>query len=279
MDDDAPVVTFQRPGGTVAEDGVSHTVTVRLDRTLAADVDVYYELRGPATGDTDYAITGVTDYNALNKVTVPAGQRTADITVHVTDDEENEADEQVRLTLNGDNRPYTLGRLNRYVLTIVDDDDTVGGAAVPVVSSVNHRTSNPGDRGECQVNEQDGQCFPTFYVDSGVGADEPTGLELVILYVGGTATLNEDFEFITYTLDRTYGVENPPTAKGETFILNMADKFERGIGNGLTLLRISGLRMIRDGKSEGAETIIFKVLNGPGYTLREPTEYTVTIRD
>ena len=45
------------------------------------------------------------------------------------------------------------------------------------------------------------------------------------------------------------------------------------------MLRIHGLRFIRDGKSEPAETIEFQVVNGPGYTLREPTEYTITIRD
>lgn len=280
-DDDAPVVTFQDTGGSVAEDvdGGSHTVTVQLDRTLAADVDVYYELRGPADGGADYAITGVTDYTdtAVNSVTVTAGQRTADITVNITDDGDNEANEQVILTLNGDGRPYTLGAARRYILTIVDDDDTVGGTAVPVVSSVNHRTSNPGDRGECQVNEQEGQCFPAFYVDHG-DADLPDDFELVILYAGGTATLNEDFEFVRFRLgEKDYGVANPPQAEDETFTLTMNDKFDtRG---GVTLLRISGLRFIRDGKSEGAETIEFQVLNGPGYTLREPTEHTITIRD
>ncbi len=276
-DDDAPVVTFQAPGGSVAEDGGSHTVTVQLDRTLAADVDVYYGLRGSADGGTDYAITGVTDYNALNRVTVPAGQRTADITVTIRDDQENEADEQARLTLKADGQPYTLGVARRYILTIVDDDDTVGGTAVPVVSSVNHRISNPGDRGECQVYERDSQCFPTFYVEHG-GAELPEDFELVILYVGGTATLNEDFEFIRYQLNGDwYGVENPPAAKGETFTLTENDEFRTS--GGVTLLRISGLRFIRDGKAEGAETIEFQVVNGPGYTLREPTEFTVTIRD
>ncbi len=269
-DDDAPVVTFQAPGGSVAEDGGSHTVTVQLDRTLAADVVVHYDVRGSATRDTDYTITG-------NTVTVPAGQRTADITVNITDDEENEANERVILTLNGDGRPYTLGTPNRYTLVIEDDDDAVGETTFPVVSSVDHRTSNPGDRGECQVNEQEGQCFPTFYVDHG-GAELPDDFELVILYAGGTATLNEDFEFVRFRLgEKDYGVANPPQAKDETFTLTKNDEFKTS--GGVTLLRISGLRFIRDGKSESAETIEFQVVNGPGYTLREPTGHTVTIRD
>ena len=276
-DDDAPVVTFQAPGGSVAEDGGSHTVTVQMDRTLAADVEVRYGLRGSAAGGTDYGITGVTNYGALNSVTVPAGQRTADITVNITDDGDNEADEQVILTLNGDGLPYTLGRPHEHILTIADEDDTEGGVKLPVVSVEDPNTFRFDPPGQCEVEEDEHQCYPVFHVDHG-GAGLPDDFELVILYAGGTADLGDDFKFFRFRLnDRTYGVANPPEAKGETFALAMNDEFETT--RGVTVLRIHGLRFIRDGKSEPAETIEFQVVNGPGYTLREPTEYTITIRD
>ena len=89
---------------------------------------------------------------------------------------------------------------------------------------------------------------------------------MVIKYVGGTATLNEDFEL--------FGDAASVTAEGDLFTVTAAP-FP---GQSYPALRIVLSSRSDDVRDDG-ETIIFRLVDGPGYTVEGPTDFTVTIRE
>ncbi len=258
-DNDASEVSFQAFEGSVDEADGSHVVTVELGRTLTSAVTINYTTRGRATHGEDYTITG------YGSVEVPAGSRSADITINITDDTVYDGEEMVVLALT--EGLYNVGTRDRYLLTILDDEEPPDDARV--VSFSNFAAHNSGAPRGCERNEGQGGCRPAFFT---YGGDLPSPLEVVIKYVGGTATLGEDFEF-------TGG----PAGVGETFTVTVPANAAAGEGGGIradaTLAWIEGLWPIADGRSDDRETIIFRLVNGPGYRVGGVTEFTMTIRD
>ncbi len=268
-DNDAATASFQKAAGSVcergvceasvAEDGGGYTVTVQLNQTLDAPVTINYTTRGRATRGEDYTITG------YGSVEVPAGSRSADITVSITDDTDYEGYEMVVLTLA--EGLYNVGTRDRYLLTIVDDEEPPEDARV--VSFSNFAAHNSGDPRGCERNEGQGGCRPAFFT---YGGDLPNPLDVVIkLVADSTATLNEDFEF-----------SGGPAGVGETFTVTVPANSAGQISSApadATVAWIEGLSPIDDGRSEGRETVIFRLVNGPGYRVEGVTEFTLTILD
>ena len=267
-DNDAAVASFRETEDEVSEGTAWATATVDLNQALDNDVTINYEIRGRATrgdgADDDYTIDGLTGSGNSGSVTVPSGERSAEIRINIRNDEDYDGEEMVVLALT--DGLYNVGTRNRYLLTIEDNDPAPEDARV--VSFSNFAAHNSGDPRGCERNEGSGGCRPAFFT---YGGHLPSPLEVVIKYVGGTATLGEDFEF-------TGG----PAGEGETFTVtvpaNSAGQLS-GVPADATVAWIEGLWPIADGRSDDRETIIFRLVNGPGYRVEGITEFTMTIRD
>ena len=285
-DDDAPVATFATSSGSIYENATDnvHEVTVNFSRAPESAVAIGYSVGGTATADEDYAALS-------GSVNVLAGETSATIEVVISDDEDNEGNETVVLRLDNSTE-YTVGSPGEYRLTIIDEDND---GATPV-ASINAPNSTNTDT-SCEATERELICTPAFNVDNrraydtptsndyldcfnsnprgtGCYGDLPADLDLILQYVGGTATLGEDFVMKGRRADAEV------TAVGETFRITARANSARP--SGMTSAHVAVFRVIRDGKSEGRETVIIRLLNGPGYRLQDGVEYedfTVYIRD
>lgn len=247
-DDDAPTVQFGSLGVQRGEGAGTVNVTIALDRMTSANLPVTYGISGSAANGSDYDRLSGT-------VTIPANGISVDIPIVIRDDDLNEGDEMVILTLST-GVGYSVGSRSVYTLTITDNDVK---ANTPVAS-----VCYPNNECDDVTVHEGGQHYPGLYVDGGaLSAD----LSITIEYVGGTATPGEDFR----------GIPNFPTTPGETFTVTA--KANSADSGGVTYARMGRTRWIEDGKSEGSETIKLRLLNGPGYTVSGPTEFTITIRD
>ena len=263
-DDDAPVATFTAASGEVAEGDsgsvIPHNVEVKLDRPAPAGGTLLtFSVSSPpnigATSSDDYGVP------ATMTARVQAGDSSTDIPVTIVGDGDNEADEIVVLTLEP-GRGYSVGSADEYTLTIVDDDHDEN---TPVASLNNPNFHGTGAT-QLEWWEDGGAARPTWHVTGNFTGD------VIFQYVGGTATLHEDF-----TVERIQG--QTIEKAGDVFTVRSLESpqdFDRDTG-------VRWARFIfvpiRDDRAEGRETAIFRVLNGPGYTVGEPTELTIIIKD
>ncbi len=261
-DDDAPVVSFPEPAESVYEDNIgTHTVRVNLDRPAERAFTLVFNVGNTPSGDL--GADGATDYSLPDpmEAQVIAGRDYVDIPVTITADTDNEADEIVVLTLEP-GRGYSVGSADEYTLTIVDDDHDEN---TPVASLNNPNFHGTGAT-QLEWWEDGGAARPTWHVTGNFTGD------VIFQYVGGTATLHEDF-----TVERIQG--QTIEKAGDVFTVRSLESpqdFDRDTG--VRWARFIFIP-IRDDRAEGRETAIFRVLNGPGYTVGEPTELTIIIKD
>ncbi|MDE2787542.1 MAG: hypothetical protein OXL37_12885 [Chloroflexota bacterium] len=264
LDDDAPVATFTAASGEVAEgdsgSNSPHNVEVKLDRPAPdGGTLLTFSVSSPsnigATSSDDYGVP------ATMTARVDPGEMITDIPVTIVGDGDNEADEIVVLTLEP-GRGYSVGSADEYTLTIVDDDHDEN---TPVASLNNPNFHGTGAT-QLEWWEDGGAARPTWHVTENFTGD------VIFQYVGGTATLHEDF-----TVERIQG--QTIEKAGDVFTVRSLESpqdFDRDTGVRWARFIFAP---IRDDRSEGRETAIFRVLNGPGYTVGEPTELTIIIKD
>ncbi|MCY4495515.1 MAG: hypothetical protein OXB92_16850, partial [Acidimicrobiaceae bacterium] len=106
----AVTLTTSAAGNTVAEGGGSVTVTATLDNVGATAVSVTLTATGAST-----AVSG--DYTLPSVFTIPAGETVATATVQITDDDLDEGNETVVLSVSGTGLTVTP-----VTLTITDND-------------------------------------------------------------------------------------------------------------------------------------------------------------
>ena len=116
-DNDDPTVSLDSGFQTVAEDAGAVTVTASLSAASDTDVTVPFTVTGTATDGSDFTISS-------SPITIAAGQTSADITISVIDDSEDEPDESVVISLETPTGA-TLGTTSVHTLTITDNDDPV----------------------------------------------------------------------------------------------------------------------------------------------------------
>ncbi|MFC1481584.1 Calx-beta domain-containing protein [Candidatus Neomarinimicrobiota bacterium] len=115
--DNPPTIAFVTSSNSADESVTPATAQLTLDALSGKDVTVNYATTGTATG-------GGTDYTlAAGPATVTAGQLTADIAITVIDDDLDENDETVILTISSPTQA-TLGTTTTHTYTIQDEDDT-----------------------------------------------------------------------------------------------------------------------------------------------------------
>ena len=251
-----PVADFASAASTAAESAGTRNITVRLVPAPAQSVTVAYTLSGTAVRGSDYTISGVTSNSGMVAVGTSG---TATIPVAIADDSANEGDETVVLTLSapGGGAGYVLGSPTAFTLTILDDD---ANPATPRVSFVHESSS---------VTEYDVARYPSFTISPAPAA--PITIHFAIDANASTATLGADYKITwqhPYTLhdnDRDGiwegAITAPTTAPAYGF------------------WRLPTVRFIDDRVRERDETIVLRLLSGPGYTLGDITTYTVTIDD
>ena len=258
LDDDAPEVSFTAASGEPGEGAGPHVVRVRLDGQTDNPVTVGVSVSLPSNIGSD----NTDDHSAIpGSVTILAGTLETELTVTITDDNLNEADEVVVLTLEpGTGYSLSQDKPTEYTLTIVDND---ADENTPVASR-DHPHIHGQDSTHFEVYEGHTR-IPTWYVTEDFAGD------VIFQYVGGTATLDEDF--------RLFRIQGQIEKVGDTFtVRSLESPHDSDREAGLRWARFT-FDPIRDQEREGGETVILRVLNGPGYTVEEPTELTITIID
>ncbi len=113
-DNDLIEVSFASATSNSLEEG-THNVRVNINPAFGSALTLNYTLSGTATENTDYSISG------SGTVSVAANATSVNIPVVITDDNVDEDDETVILTLaNG--AGYTVGTPKIHMLTITDND-------------------------------------------------------------------------------------------------------------------------------------------------------------
>ncbi len=130
VDNDLPLASFAVDTSMANEGSGTHNIEVNLSLPPAADTTITYTVEtavnvARATPDTDYtALTGM--------VVVPAGMTRADISVAITEDNTDERDEIIGLTLQALSGVYGTTSPATHELTLIDNDATtvtLAGAA------------------------------------------------------------------------------------------------------------------------------------------------------
>jgi hypothetical protein len=93
-DDPLPTVTFTTDAQAGAENIGTLTVTAELSEVSGRDVTLPYILSGSATDVDDYSIT------PASPLVIPAGSLSADLTITVVDDADDEGSEDVVITMD-----------------------------------------------------------------------------------------------------------------------------------------------------------------------------------
>ncbi len=130
-----PVADFANPTSSVGEASGTTNVRLNLSPAPSGNITVNYTLSGSATPGTDYTISGGS--GASRTVSVPGGSTFVNIPVVITNDNAQENNETIVLTLNT-GTGYNVGTTNAvHTRTITDDDGSTtpslsirGGSAV-----------------------------------------------------------------------------------------------------------------------------------------------------
>ena len=250
--DVSPAAAFATAAAQASEGMGTHQVTLTVLPAPSTPITVRYTISGTATRGADYTAPSGT-------ITVTAGATTAAIDIPITDDTANEGDETVTLTLTapGGSAGYVLGSPAVFTLTIADDDAT---PATPRVSFVHESSS---------VSEHDAARYPSFTISPAPPA--PITIHFAIDANASTATLGADYK-ITWTHPYTLH-DNDRDGIWEGTITAPATAPAYGYW------RLPTIRPVNDRTREPNETIVLRLLNGPGYTLGDISTYTITITD
>ncbi|MFZ5596938.1 MAG: Calx-beta domain-containing protein [Bacillota bacterium] len=170
-----PQFQFSDDGYTVDENAGTATITVNRtgNPDIPAGVD-YATSDGTASGGSDYT-------TAAGTLEFAAGETSKTFTVPILDDNLNEGDETVNLTLGNTSEGASIGTPGTAVLTINDDD------APP---SIHFSQEN------YTVNESDGSAFITV---TRTGSTESV-VSVVYSTSDGTATAGTDYASVSGTV-------------------------------------------------------------------------------
>ena len=192
-DDGAPTVSINSPSVDEGDSGSSNlTFTVSLSAASAKEVTVGYSDAG--TGDA----TSGTDYTALTAgtLTFAAGDTSETITVSVTGDTTDEANETVEVRLGSASNATVSAASGTGTGTITDDDG-------PPTVSINSPSVTEGDSGSSSLtftvslSAASAKAVTVGYSDAGTG-DATSGTDYTALTAGtltfGAGTTSRTFD-------------------------------------------------------------------------------------
>ncbi len=174
-DDPTPSLQFTEESQTGAEDIGEIIVTAELSKRSGLEVTVPFTLGGNATlgADGDYTATA-------SPVTIPAGERETTIILTIIDDERDEVDETVVISM-GNPAGATRGEIREHTATILDDDVGEEDGGTPPVDE---------DGGTPPVDEDGGT--PPVDEDGGTPPVDEDGGTPPVDEDGGTPPVDED---------------------------------------------------------------------------------------
>jgi len=168
IDNEHPEISFTSANSTAPENqDPPHHVTLTMEPALATPLTVKYILGGDATKDTDYTIEN------SGEVTVPKDSTSVKIPITILEDNKDELDETVILTLTDGGDKYSLGDIKEHTLTITDNDTSAVSFALET-SSVQEGNDTPH--------------HVTLTIDPA-----PAAVLTVNYTLGGNATEEDDF--------------------------------------------------------------------------------------
>ncbi len=135
--DDTPAVRFTSTTSSMDEGDGLHNVEVAIHPAPEAPFTLTY-----GTDGTDGTATQGTDYTSSGTISVATGLTSVNIPIGITDDDVDESNETIRLTL-ASGTGYTVGSPSEHTLTIVDDDHSPSTSARVSLSA----SPNPVDEG------------------------------------------------------------------------------------------------------------------------------------
>ena len=121
-DDDSPTAAFASATSSADEDDGTVTIAVNLSENAIMNTDVAYSVSGTAASATDFSALS-------NTLQITSGTKTANISIPIIDDNTDEPNETIVLTLDA-GTGYEVGTPNVHTLTINDDD------ATPMITSL-----------------------------------------------------------------------------------------------------------------------------------------------
>ena len=189
LDDDTPPVTprvsFAATTSSADESEGTHSIRVRLNPAPRWGFSLNYRVGGTATSGADYgkATLREGDTALFGSVAVDAGAAGVTIPVAIVDDDADETDETVVLTLL-EGVGYALGSLTGHTLTIEDNDlPDLGPPAVSFAAAASSAVENAGTR------------------NVRVKLSPPPRDAITLSYrVGGTATAGADYTALAGTV-------------------------------------------------------------------------------
>ena len=246
--DNDTTASFAAGSSSAAESAGTHNVTVNLSEAApSGGLTLSYSVAGTATAgsDNDFTIQG------SGSLTIAAGETSANIPVAIIDDNVDDDNETVILTLI-DDTGYKLGTTTVHTLTITDNDEPPITAARLFSFSVNH-TLPEGAVSHFRI-----------LISRALGSDETVTLPLTI---GGTATLGTDYRLacrsveplVFFTCSGLNG--NSPSITFDGAMLKGRTLFAGPLH----------LEALEDNMSESNETVTL--------TLGTGTTFTATITD
>ena len=132
-DDDSPTANFAAASSSADEDDGTVTLAVNLSANATMNTDVAYSVSGTAASPMDFSALS-------NTVQIASGTKTANISIPIIDDEADESNETIILTLS-DSFGYKIGTPNIHTLTISDDDATPSITSLATASIVENTTT------------------------------------------------------------------------------------------------------------------------------------------
>ncbi|MCR9253577.1 MAG: T9SS type A sorting domain-containing protein [bacterium] len=232
-----PVIQFSLTSGSGDENVTNPSINVSLNFTLGEDATVNYAATGGTAlgGNVDYLLESGT-------LTIADGQTSANISLGIIDDNTEESDETIEITLTTPSSNVALGSNTVFTYTIHDDDNaearTVefatagpgsGDEATPSVTSVNVNLNTPDD-------------------------DVITTVDLHVVSSGANAA-DETDDFVLSTSTISFPADN--TTVTQSFDITVVD----------------------DAIFEGTEQVTIRLTNPINADLGTVTEYTLDITD
>ncbi len=240
---DLTEVSFASATSNSPEKG-THNVRVDINPVSVSALTLNYTLSGTATENTDYSISG------SGTVSVAANATSVNVPVVITDDDVDDDAETIILTLTS-GTGYTVGIPNEHTLTLTD---------VPVIRFYRPKSSVPESQN-------------WYYVS--VAIHPAPESDITVNYqLGGTATEDADYEIgrlISVKRITTHPIQTTASHKNGNSRTFSVPAFSQEV-----LIQV---KIVDDDVDENDEAIILTLINGLGYSLRSPSEYSLTITD
>ncbi len=244
-----PEVSFSSSSSSVSEDVGTHNVQVNLSPAPQSGITVSYTLGGTAIRNTDYTTNG--------SVSVSPGATSVNIPVMITDDNADENGETIILTLSS-GTGYTVGSANVHTLTINDNDETT------------LLTTNDNDETTLLTTNDNDETTPSIpevsFSSSSGSVSEDMGTHNVRVDLSPAAPGNLT---LTYILWGTATQGSDYTISGSGSV---------SVSSGATSVTIPVI-IIDDNIDEDDETLMVTISEISGYTVSDPSTYTLTIQD